>query len=258
MFLDTGHGWGVAVSSDTSAEHYASLPLSDPRARPSPAQRVLHLVTGTVRAFFNLIVVLFVVAVIGVSVLLGLERLGQVRVSETRQAPVATARPIPTAYPGAQTYTSALYSLAVPLAWTRTAASHTVPTWGTAHDDHFADPTSTSTALVVSTLPVVSADHLQDALDASMPGVLQGHGSNFEALSAPQTVTTLDGRAETEESFTFTWTVGLQSTTLRGLALITSQGLSTYLVVAYAPPDIFAQVQAQTFTPILASFRFVP
>jgi hypothetical protein len=257
MFFETGHGWSVAVPGIDGMDQPAFLQPPVRKPRRSVADASVWFIGGSARILFNLVAVSFVLVFLASAIILGLQRLSTFRQTDTPHVTSTTARPIPTSYAGYQTYTTAIFTLAYPSSWTRTAAGRALAGWGDVRDERFGDPAAADVALIVSTVQVVPLDRLQDVLDANVPGYFQGRAANIQSISAPQ-MTTLDGRSWLEESFTFDLTSGHGLTVMRGIALVASQGLSTYMILAYAPSTAFAQTESHTFDPMLASFRFVP
>ncbi|HEV2237634.1 MAG TPA: zinc-ribbon domain-containing protein [Ktedonobacterales bacterium] len=256
MFLDTGQGWSVAVPPAEPAS-YTGYYGAQAERPPSAGMAVLRLFGGSVRALFNFVIVVFAILFLAVPVLIGLQRIGALHVLDVAKVTQPPARAIPTAPAGFQTYVTPSFALAFPGTWRYTQTTRTLGSWGTAHDGHVEDAAALVGA-TITTLATVPKDQHEGLLDANTTSWFGNRAANIITTSAPNSTLTLDGASWLKETFTFDLATGQQSRAMRGLALVTSQGLSTYIILLYAPADKFDSVNAQQFSVTLASFRFVP
>jgi hypothetical protein len=257
MFLDTGQGWSVAVPPAEPTPHTGYY-SARPDRPPSAGAAVLRIFGGSVRALFNFVIVVFAVLFLAIPVLIGLQRLGALHVLDAVKVAQTTPRPIPTAPAGFQTFVTPAFDLAIPAAWRYTQTTRTLGSWGTVHDGHVEDAASALVGATISTLPAVPKDHHPDLMDANTINWFGGRAANIITTSAPNSTMMLDGASWLKETFTFDLATGQQSRAMRGLTLVTSQGLSTYIILLYAPAEQFDSVDTRQFTVTLASFRFAP
>jgi hypothetical protein len=257
VYLDTGQGWSVALPP-TDAPPHSGYYSARPERPPTFGTIVLRIFGGSVRALFNFLVVVFAVLFLAIPVLIGLQRLGALHILDAAHVTQATPRPIPTAPGGFQTYVTPSFDLAFPTTWRYSQATRSLDTWGTVRDGHVEDATNTLVGATVTTLAAVPADHHQSVMDANTLSVFHGAAANVVSTGAPNSTMSLDGSTWLKETFTFDLATGQQSHVMRGLSLVTTQGLTTFIILVYAPAASFDSVYAQAFNVTLSSFRFVP
>jgi hypothetical protein len=257
MFLDTGQGWSVAVPPAEPAPYTGYYSARQERP-PTIGAIVLQLFGGSVRALFNFAVVIFAILFLAIPVLIGLQRIGALHVLDAARVSQSTPRPIPTAPGGFQTYVTPSFDLAFPTAWRYTQTTRTLGSWGTVRDGHVEDATNALIGVTVTTLAAVPADHHQVLMDANTVNVFQGRAANVLTTSPPNSTMNLDGATWLKEAFTFDLTTGQQAHAMRGMSLVVTQGLTTFIILMYAPAPSFDGEYAQQFSVTLASFRFVP
>jgi hypothetical protein len=257
VYLDTGQGWSVALPQ-ANPPPYAGYYSARPARPPTFGVIVLRIFGGSVRALFNFVIVVCAVLFLVIPVLIGLQRLGALHILDAAHVAQPTPRPIPTAPGGFQTYVTPSFDLAFPTAWRYTQATRTLGSWGTARDGHVEDAANALVGATITTLAAVPADHHQALMDANTLSVFHGGGANVVSTGAPNSTISLDGSTWLKETFTFDLTTGQQSHAMRGISLVTTQGLTTYIILLYAPAVSFDSVYAHSFNVTLTSFRFVP
>jgi hypothetical protein len=256
-YLDTGQGWSVAMQRSGSTP-YSGYYSAKPERAPSLAGTVLGLFGGSLRALFNFVIVIFAILFLTVPVLIGLQRIGALHILDAAHVAQTTPRPVPTAPAGFQTYITPSFDLASPSAWRYTQTTRTFDSWGTVHDGHLEDATNTLIGATVTTLPAVPVDQHQSMLEANTLNAFRGRAANIITTSPVNSTVNMDGSTWLRETFNFDVATGQQSRAMRGLAMITTHGLTTYIFLMYAPAESFDSVQAQQFNVMLSSFRFVP
>jgi hypothetical protein len=237
---------------------YTGYYSARPERPPTIGSIVLQIFGGSVRALFNLVIVVCAVLFLAIPVLIGLQRLGALHVLDAARVTQSTPRPIPTAPGGFQTYVTPSFDLAFPTAWRYSQATRTLGSWGTVRDGHVEDAANALVGATITTLSAVPADRHQAVMDANTLNAFQGRAANVISTSAPNSTMNLDGSTWLKETFTFDLATGQQAHAMRGLSLVTTQGLTTYIILLYAPADKFDGVNAQQFNVTLSSFRFVP
>jgi hypothetical protein len=262
---DTGRGYAIVVptgADPASASFLGQLPPGITRQ----SSLLSAVVYGLSRFTFNALLLGIILAILAIPTAIGLIRLINSSAASlaTRTQPTATPRPVPTAYPGYQTFRAGAYTIAFPSAWTHTGSSSTITTPDATAplaipEDRFSGPTNVS--LVVGATPLVADDQLQPILDGVAGAYQSGSGtSNFQTVAPARAGPTLDGQPSLLEKFTFVQFVRTQSVTFEGEALIANpqRGSYTCVLVFLAPQAQFAGLRTQYLAPMLASFRFAP
>jgi hypothetical protein len=256
-YLDTGQGWSVAMPRSDSTP-YSGYYSARPERTPSLAGIVLALFGGSFRALFNFVIVIFAILFLTVPVLIGLQKIGALHILDAAKVAQSTPRPIPTAPAGFQTYVTPSFDLSSPSAWRYTQSTRTLDSWGTVHDGHLEDATDALIGATVTTLSTVPVDQHQAMLDANTLNAFRGRAANIITTSPVNSMVNMDGATWLRETFNFDVATGQQSRAMRGLALIATHGLTTYIILMYAPAESYDGVQARQFNVMLSSFRFVP
>ena len=204
--------------------------------------------SGPTRLVVNALVVCVVLALVGIPILFGLQRL-----SASNSAPTTriTATRVPTAVPpdGMVAFLGDHLSIAYPSPWT-----HRHQTQGTAYGHAQVDVFSqdAGTYLDVFTMPSIPSDLLETGID--------GVGGSTLGGAVPQpTMTnkqvTYNSVRWVEDDFTVSLVVGGRETPEQMRVLGANEGLDTFVVVFVAPQSSFDATNTSAFEPMLQTLR---
>jgi hypothetical protein len=200
------------------------------------------------RLALNVLIVCVVLALVGIPILFGLQRLSTWNLAPTTRV---TATRVPTAVPpnGMVAFLGDHLSIAYPSQWTY---NHQVQ--GTAYGDAQVNVFSqdAGTYLDVFTLSSIPSDLLETGIDDVGGSTLGG------AIPQPTMTNkrvTYNSVPWVEDDFTVSLVVGNHEVPEQMRVLGTNEGLDTFVVVSVAPQSSFAASDTSAFEPMLQSLR---
>jgi hypothetical protein len=254
---DTGHGWSIVTSSvqDDPSRSYLRLNAVQPAVGNLIGGMVVRILGDLTRFTFNLVLLGIILTILAIPTAIGLSRLSGITLPIPWIVVSPTPRPIPTPSSGYHTYKGSTYNIAYPAAWKAATATDPLHLGGSVEQEGFSGPGNVS--FNVGVYNIFPKDQLTSVLETGPKTTYsQGKAANFQVVVTPRPGPTLDGQRWMWEQFTYDWTDGQRTTTMEAVVLIANQGLYTYIMMYQAPAAQFANTKANTFDPMVGSFRF--